>query len=332
MYKRIIVNTAMALVVAALGAAPAAAKITLKAGHINQPQSPLGLGVQKFADLVAERSGGEIEIKVFPASQLGSIDAQFENLTAGSQDIMVELLEWYSSWDKRFAVFGLPYLFRDRDHMKAFLATDEFRQSMIGSLEEKLDAKFFVDRITWDFQLDRTLLCNKPVFTPADLQGLKLRMFQSRIPVLSWETLGAGIQIIPWAETYTALATRTVDCITARVEAHYNMKQTEVAKYITITKEYFQAYIPLISRKTLARLTPAQIAIIEEAAYDAGEWFTAFGRDMQLTYEQKVIDEHGVSIIRVPLGPWSEKIRPAYGKFESEGEIPAGMIDTISAL
>jgi len=309
-----------------------AADITLKAGHINQPDSPLGLGFQKFADLVTEKSGGTMEVEIFPASQLGPIDTMFEDLGAGSLDVMIELLEWYGRWDKRYGVFGLPYLFRDRDHMQAFLATEEFKVDMIGALEERLNAKFLVEAITWDQRLDRTLLCKEPVFAPADLQGMKLRMFQSRIPVLSWETLGADIQIIPWAETYTALATGTVDCITARVEAHHAMRQTEVAKYITITKEYFQVYAPLISQVTADKLTDEQIAIIEEAAAEAGEWFSEYTASMQDEFETMVKDGDGVAIIEPPLGPWQDKIRPAYATFEAEGEIPEGIIDRVLAI
>jgi len=330
--RSLMLSAMMALGLALVAPQSNAAEITLKGGHINQPNSPLGLGFQKFADLVKEKSNGVIEVQVFPASQLGPIDAQFENLTAGSQDIMIELLEWYGRWDKRFSVFGLPYLFRDRAHMQKFLASDMFKKEMIGSLEEKLNAKFLTDRITWNFMLDRTLLCKRPVFQPSDLDGLKLRMFQSRIPVLSWETLGAKVQILPWAETYTALATGTVDCITARVEAHYNMKQTEVAKYITVTKEFFQVYVPLIGKKALAKLSPAQVKLIEDAAYEAGEWFTQYGIDQMDAYKAKVKDEHGVSILEVPLGPWQAKMKPAYKTFEKEGEIPSGMIEYISKL
>ena len=256
----------------------------------------------------------------------------FENLEAGSVDVMVELLEWYGSWDKRFGVFGLPYLFRDREHVKHFLETDYVKKDMLGELEKKLDATFFVDRITWDLRLDRTLLCRKPVFVPADLDGQKLRMFQARIPVLSWETLGANVQIIPWGETYTALATGTVDCITARVEAHDAMRQTEIAKYITITKEYFQFFLPVMSNKAMARLTPEQVATVKEAAYEAGDWFADFTGKSQLKYEDLVRTKDGVTIIEPPLGPWQDKIRPAYATFEKEGEIPAGMIERVLAV
>ena len=191
--SKIISSASVALMLSAFGIS--AAEITLKAGHINQPNSPVGLAFEKFAEIVSEKSKGEIEIEVFPASQLGSIDAMFDNLEAGSLDMMIELLEWYGRWDKRFGVFGLPYLFEDRNHLKSFLDTQYFKKDMVGVLEEKLDATFFVDRIEWDMNLDRTLLCKKPIFVPADLEGQKLRMFQSRIPVLSWETLGASVQI-----------------------------------------------------------------------------------------------------------------------------------------
>ncbi|MQX37808.1 TRAP transporter substrate-binding protein [Roseospira navarrensis] len=313
-------------------AQPAAAETVLKAGHINQPDSPLGLGFQKFAELVEEKSDGEMTIQVFPASQLGPIDAQFENLTAGSQDIMIELLEWYQRWDKRFGIFGLPYIWRDREHMSAFLASDYFQDDMLPAIEERIGATFLADEVTWNFMLDRTLLCKEPVFTPADLEGMKLRMFQARIPVLSWETLGASVQIIPWGEVYTALATGTVDCVTARVEAHYNTKQTEVAKYITETDEFYQVYLPVISNRTLERLSDAQVAILKEAAAEAGHWFTDYTLSQKEAFEERVREEHGVSIINPPLAPWRETMAPAYETFEAEGEIPAGMVERVRSI
>ncbi len=321
-----------ATVMCALAAgAPTVAQTTLRMGHILPPTSPEHEAFTFLADRIKERSKGSVTLQVFPSSQLGAVNVMLESLQAGQLDMMVELLEWYGNWDKRFGVFGMPYLFRDREHLAKFLATPAF-QEMLSDLEKQRNLVFLKDPINWRFMSDRTLLSKKAVFTPADLKGMKLRMFQARVPVLSWQTLGANTVIIPWGETYAALATGTVEAVTARVEAHYQMKQTEVAKYLTVTQEYFQIYIPVLSKKTVDKLSAEQIAAIREAAKEAGERFTQLTADATRIFREKVRTEHGVSIIEPPLAPWQQAMQAAYVKFEEEGIVPKGMIKAITDL
>lgn len=308
------------------------AKTVLKVGHVLSVGSPLDQGINKWAELVAEKSNGDLELQVFPAGQLGNALDQIENLSAGSQDLMVEHLIFYSNFDKRFGVLNLPYLFASRDHLRKFLTSPRFHE-MLASLEQSRGLAFLgADRPNWMYMTDRTLLARRPVMVPDDLDGVKLRMYEARVPVLSWETLGAKIIILPWGETYTGLATGTVDAITARVEAHYQMKQTEIAKYMTITKEFYQSSIPVISAKTAAKLSAEQMAILEDAAREAGDHFTNVTSALANEFYDKVIEEHGVTVIRVPVGPWQKKIQAAYPTFEKEGIVPAGMIEYVQGL
>jgi tripartite ATP-independent transporter DctP family solute receptor len=321
-----------AALIAALACATALAQTTaLKLGHILPPTSPEHQAFLFLADKIKQRTGGSVELQVFPSSQLGAVNVMLESLQAGQLDMMVELLEWYGNWDKRFGVFGVPYLFRDREHFSRFLATPQFKE-MLADLEKSRSLVYLKDPINWWFMSDRTLLSKKPINTPADMKGVKLRMFQARVPVLSWQTLGANTIIIPWGETYTALATGTVEAVTARVEAHYQMKQTEVAKYMTVTKEYFQIYIPVMSRKTVERLTPQQMNAIRDAARESGEHFTKLSADAAKEMQAKVRSEHGVTILEPSLAPWQQAMAPAYAKFEEEGVIPKGMIKQIIDL
>ncbi|MBM3525475.1 MAG: hypothetical protein FJX57_21210, partial [Alphaproteobacteria bacterium] len=148
----------------------------------------------------------------------------------------------------------------------------------------------------------------------------------------SWQTLGASTIIIPWGETYTALATGTVDAITARVEAHYQMKQTEIVKFMTITKEFYQMSIPVMSAKTQARLSASQMRAIMEASLESAKFFGEITSKLGDTLYDKVVREHGVSVIHAPIGPWQRKIQPAYATFEKEGVVPAGMIKYVQDL
>ena len=312
-------------------AAGVAGQTILKVGSILPPNSPEIQAITFMAEKIKEKSGGSMVLQVFPSSQLGAVDVMLESLQAGQLDIMVELLEWYGSWDKRFGVFGLPYLFRDREHLAKYLATPTFT-GMLDDLEKSRNLVFLKEPINWWLMSDRTLLAKKPINTPADLKGVKLRMFQARVPVLSWQTLGANTVIIPWGEVYTALATGTVEAVTARVEAHYQMKQTEVAKFMTVTKEYFQVYIPVMSKKAVDRLTPQQMTVVRDAAREAGEYYAKLSREATRDFQAKVRTEHGVTILEPPLGPWQQAMQPAYKTFEEEGIIPKGMIKQIIDL
>ncbi len=305
--------------------------VTLKLGHILPADSPDHRAFMFMADRVKALTNGEVAIQIFPASQLGAVNVMMEGMQAGSLDMMIELLEFWGNSDKRFGVFGVPYLFRDRTHFVNFLKSPTFKK-MTDELGASRNLVFFGDATEWQFRSDRTLLSKKPVFSPADLKGIKLRMFQARVPVLTWQTLGTNTVIIPWGEVYTALATGTVDAVTARVEAHYATKQTEVAKYMTVTEEYYQAYLPVMSKRTYDKLKPGHVAAIKKAASEAGAEFMRLSAEATATYQAKVKDENGVSIIYPPLAPWKEAVRPIHGKFEEEGIIPKGMLSEIAAI
>ena len=320
----------LAAVLFGLGAS-SNAQTMLKLGHILPPTSPEHQAIMYMADKVKEKSRGTLQIQVFHSSQLGSVTVMLESLQAGGLDMMVEALDFYGNWDKRFGAFNVPYLFRDREQFKQFLAGPTFKQ-MIGDLEKSRNLVFLHDPVNWWQMSDRTLLTKRPVTSLADLKGMKLRMFQARVPMLAWQTLGANTVIIPWGETYAALATGTAEAVTARVEAHYQMKQTEVAKFMTVTKEFYQAYVPVLSKKTVDKLTPAQTAILRAASREAGDYFTTLTSEVDKTYRDKVRNELGVQILEPPLAPWRAAMQPAIAKLVEEDVLPRALIKEIQEM
>lgn len=327
------IATALALAFAWTGPAAAqpAPQITLRLGHILPVESPDHRAFLFMAERIKALTNSEIAVQIFPSSQLGAVTVMIESMKGGSLDMMVELLEFWASTDRRFGIFGLPYLFDSREQFARFLNTPTFR-SMADELGTNNNLVVFGNPAEWQFQSDRTLLATRPIIRPADIRGIKLRMFQARVPVLTWQTLGANTVIIPWAETYTALATGTVEAVTARVEAHYQTKQTEVAKYMTVTEEYYQAYMPIMSRATERRLKPEQLAAIRQAASEAGAEFMRLSAAATLEYRDRVRNEHGVTVIYPPLAPWQDAVRPIHARFEQEGIVPAGLIAQIRAM
>ena len=321
------------LVVATLlvAAGPGHAKMVLKAGHVVQATTDQGRAADAFAARVAELTNGEIEVQVFPDGQLGKSDPdQLENVISGAQGFFITGMEWYKAWDDRFGILSTPFVFRDRAHLTAFLQSDLFAD-MAKTLAER-GLRFVPKNFNWIRQGDRGILARKPIFTPADLEGLKLRMFQSEMPIKSWTALGASLHVMPWADVYTAFATGQVDAVTAAFTFPYKAKHVEYAKYFTNLKEYFQPIAPVIGISTWNRLTPEQQNALQQAAEDAGEEFVRVSSALVQESKSGGMNDYGVSFIEVPLEPWHDKMAPVLEQFEADGILPKGLVEQVKAI
>ena len=321
------------LVAGALVATPAAAEMKLRAGHLQPATSDQGIAIDFFAKRVSELTNGEIEVQVFHSAELGkSIPVQLENLVSGAQDFFIETMDYFKVWDDRFGVINTPFVFRDRhDHFRKFLASDLFND-IVATVEERGVVFLGKRKYNWMRAGDRGILSRTPIFHPDDLQGYKMRMFQAEMPIKSWGALGANIQVIPWADVYTAMATGVADALTTVVVASYDNKHIEVLKYFTNVREYFQIIAPMVSKRTWDRLDDAQRAAIEQAAFEAGELYTSTSQRQTVEKTRKAQWELGLNIILPPLGPWHEKMAATHAEFEEQGLLPKGLIAQVKAI
>jgi TRAP-type C4-dicarboxylate transport system substrate-binding protein len=250
----------------------------------------------------------------------------------------MDVIELLVTFEPRLGVMSLPLVFRDRDHFAAFVGSDVFGE-MLDTLDDA--GIVFPDREglkdpeiakNWVRPYDRGIVSTKPIFTPDDLDGYKMRMYESEIPIKSWEALGASVQVVPWPDVYTSLATGVVDGLTGTITDNYEMKHFEHAPYWTNMHEYFQMMHPWMSKLTWESLTDSQRAAIDQAAREAS---FEFARLMQTALEEsaaKAQAEYGVSIIIPPIGPWIEKMKPAHKDFEERGLVEKGLIERIQAI
>ena len=321
------------LVGGALAVTPASAATTLRAGHLQPPTSDQGIAIDFFAKRVNELTNGEIEVQVFPSAELGkSIPVQLENLVSGAQDFFIETMDYFKVWDDRFGVINTPFVFRDRhDHFRKFLASDLFND-IVATVEERGVVFLGKRKYNWQRAGDRGILSRTPIFHPDDLQGYKMRMFQAEMPIKSWGAFGANIQVIPWADVYTAMATGVVDSLTTVVSASYDNKHIEVLKYFTNVREYFQIIAPMVSKRTWDRLDEAQRAAIEQAAFEAGELYTSTSRKQTVEKRRKAQWELGLNIIHPALGPWHDHMAKTHAEFEEQGLLPKGLIAKVKAI
>lgn len=337
MIKKSILALASAAVIA-IAAPAAAADRTLSLGTQTVSDAFLAPAIQNFADLVAEKSNGELEVEIFWAAQLGSAAQMNQALVTGALDFESNVIELLSAFEPRLGVLTMPLVFRDRGHFARFLGSDIFDE-MMATLESKgvffpsrADFKDEATAVNWVRPWDRGLLANKPIFSPTDLEGLKLRMYESQIPIKSWQALGANVQVIAWPDVYTALATGVVDAMTGTVPDNYEMKHLEHANYWTNIHEYFQIQLPYMSKITYDSLSAEHQKAVTDAATASGPYFKQLMDTAQDLAKLKAAAEFDASYIEPPIGPWIEKMAPAHAAFEEQGLIEKGIIARIQAI
>ena len=144
--------------------------------------------------------------------------------------------------------------------------------------------------------------------------------------------LGANVQVYSWGDTYTAIATGAVDCLTTVVSASYLVKHTELLKYFTNVKEYYQIVLPVISKKTWDKLNAKQKEILVQAANEAGKEYMRISAQDDAVHIRKAKEEHGLTIINPPMDPWFKKAEAVHAKLEAGGVLPKGVVAAAKAI
>jgi TRAP-type C4-dicarboxylate transport system substrate-binding protein len=318
-------------------ALPAGAR-TLSLGANNNADDFIAPAFVYFADRVKELSGGSLEVEIFWSSQLGGAREMAQSVSVGGIDMQCDVIELLATFEPRIGALSLPLVFRDRTQFAHFLGSEVFGE-FLDTLESK--GILFPDReglkdpaiaANWVRPYDRGLVSKKPIFTPDDLAGFKLRMFESEIPIKSWEALGASVQVVPWPDVYTALATGVVDGLTGTVTDNYEMKHFENARYWTNVHEYFQMMHPWMSKLTWDSLTPEEQKAIDQATRDASFRFAELMAEANARSAEAAAEKFGVSLITPPIGPWIEKMKPALADFEARGLVEKGLIARMQAV
>lgn len=242
--------------------AQAPGKIVLRFPHIQPATDPVGQTVIDLAELVARKTNNRVEIKVYPAGQLGGEKEILEGLILGTFDMSYISTALASNVVPEFGMFDLPFVFRDLDH--AYKVMDGPVASELGDLLLKRRG---LRVLTWWEVGFRDVFSKKgAIRRPEDFKGLKIRSPQAEVFMKTFLAVGAVPTPIPWPEVYNALQTNLVDAAETSLAYGYSNKWYEVTKYASKTRHIFTAWSLDISDKVYRGL-PAEVqkALVEAA-------------------------------------------------------------------
>ncbi len=234
----------MSLCALVLGASVAmAAPVTLKLGHIAEPDNVYGQGADHFAKLVIERSKGDINIQVYPSSQLGNQRDLVEGLGLGTVDMTLTGTAVMGNFVPEMAVFDLPFIFRDVNH--AYKAKKGEKQGMITLA-------------IWENGVRHMTNNAHPIKKPEDMKGLKFRVMEQPVYIEMMKSLGASPTPMAMSELYTALQKGVVDGQENPLGHIATKRFNEVQKYLSLTGHTYASEPLLISAQAWNRKSSAR--------------------------------------------------------------------------
>ena len=328
--KRVWRLAAAAAVAIGLGGPAGAQQLTFRLGHVDQQATHSGVGADGFAAAVARLSNGSMKIEVFHAGQLGPIPEQVRNVLAGSQDLHLIYPEFLTNLLDETRIISAPYVFQSHAHQQNFLKSPVFKPA-IDKLQG-LGAIMLDEDWTW-WQMDpRGLVAVRPIRTPQDMTGLKLRIWESKTAIETWKGLGANPIVVPRPEMYLAFKQGIIEGGPETIGIAVDQKNVEVAKFWTRTDEYYQIVNMMMNVRRWQGLNDAQRAIFRQAAKEGG---AAYKRESERGFTEKrarAEKEFGVTVLEPDLGPWREKAKAIVPALEADGTIPKGLAARVAQL
>ena len=285
---------------------PAHAKIVLKCGTSTQPSHIYNQAVEYFAKLVSERSNGEIEIQLFPAGQLGSERDMVEGLQIGSLEMTLTSTGPLGNFVPQVKLFNLPFLFKDRQTCYKVL------DGPIGTDIANLFLKVGIRSLGWYENGFRNITNSKrPIEQPGGMDGLKIRVMEDDVFILTMKSLGASPLPMAFGELYTALEQKAVDAQENPLAVIYSSRFFEVQKFLAMTGHFYSPAMLLISEITWQKLIPAQHKILLDAATEARDFERKISMQADQTLEAELI-KAGMVVTHPDKTPFVDAVSPVY--------------------
>lgn len=294
---------------------------TLKLAHGLDVNHSVHKAMLKMGEHLEELSDGKMSVKVYPNQQLGSERENLELLQIGSLDMTKVSSGVLENFAPKMKVFGLPFLFRDKDH--AFSVLDgEVGKNLLNESEQ-----YWLKGLVYYDAGSRSFYTKKPVNTPDDLKGQKIRVMESESAMDMVRSLGGSPTPISWGELYTSLQQGVVDGAENNPPSFYLSRHYEVCRYYTLNEHTMLPDVLLISTHTWDRLTSEEQNWVQEAALRS----VGYQRELWKQSEQEALEavkKAGVVIVHPDKEPFFKRVESLHTKYKENPEL-ADLIEKI---
>ena len=281
----------------------------------NGQSHPLSMGIQRFSDLLEERSGGRMKFQLYYSGVLGSKPSTVQGLQTGTIDaamLMGGVIADYGA--PLLRVFSLPYLFDSVDHARRFEKSEDgqalfdyvqeagTRIVCLGAYQESARNYFFTE---------------DDVQHPEDMKGLLIRCQEGAVYYDAIEALGATAQAVDFSELFTALQSGIVDGAEQPLSGFVTNAYPEIAKYYVMDQHEISPNLILFSEAVWNRLSDEDKALIQECFNESVPYFEEISDAADAEYLQQIHDA-GVKVTEVDVAEWKDACASVYDKYGNE--------------
>lgn len=281
-----------------------AAPLSIKVAYENNPGEPLDKVMHYWADLLKEQSHDEINLELYPSSRLGSKKDVTEQAMMGMNVITLSDVGFLTDFDPDLGILFGPYLTDNQAQLFKIYQSDWFKQK-----EQALREKGIHIVMSNYLYGVRQILAKKPIRTPTDLHGLKIRVPNNPLQVSAIKAMGATPTPMPLGEVYPALTQGLIDGVENPVSVLYGQKLHEQAKYLSMVNYLTNVSLFIGGEAFFSTLSDKQLKLIHDTAYQAG------------LYSQKITSESDQAMIEKMKQEGVEIIYPDTEAFKKATEV-----------
>lgn len=324
--KKIILSAFIAALSGSAFSADFEFKFGLNAGNTSNEFK----AAEQFANEVKEKSGGKIEIALFPSAQLGDDRSMIEQVSQGALDFTFGETARFNIYYPHAEVVALPYVIPDYATVQKALFETDFGKD----LQKKIHDEKGITILAQAYNGSRQTSSNRAINSMEDMKGLKLRVPNAASNLAFAKYSGAAATPMAFAEVYLALQTNAVDGQENPLPTIQAQKFHEVQKFIALTNHILNDQLYLVSNQTLEELPDDLKKVVIDAAKNASEYHTKLFQDGEAELI-KFFEEKGVTITKPDNAPFREAMKPYYEEFlkkEGVGEAGKKALEEIQAL
>ena len=302
---------ALAILVA-LGATGAQSAVELKFGHFASDTHPCGIAAVQFKANVEKRTNGEVKISLFGNNALGAPPEVLEQVMIGAVDMAMPGQDQLAKHLPFFDVISTPFAFKD------YATADKIIDGDFKAwADPELAKKNLVHLSDWEWGFRQLTNSKKPVLTPADLKGMKIRTPPAFAYQAFVEAAGGNAVTIAFSELVMAMKQGVVDGQENPVGTIYDLKIYETQPYMTVLNYTYSSMVHVVNKKSWDKLNPAQQKIVAEESAIAAKSARKLLRDNEAVQLKDLETTKGIKIARPDLAPWKAAMGPAWDKVKA---------------
>ena len=291
--------------------APPGKVMEMSLGHSGSTTHHYQETALKFAEIVNEKTNGQIKINIFPSDQLGAGPDEVEAVKIGTQDMVIAPDAFLANHNPLFNALGMPYQFVSFEQVEKFPGSEAAKL-----LEEKIKDDNMVI-LGWNANGFRLMTSNKPIAKPEDVKGLKIRIGSAKLISDLLTTLGASPTPISMSETYTALQTGTADGQENPTTNILSNKLNEVQKFLSITRHQY-VYQPLVMNKAkFEGLSPEFQKILLEAGTEVATMDVQAVKNSEAAQIEE-LKGMGMTVTEPDVEAFKAALTPLYAQYAKE--------------